>query len=41
MPTIVSDVRSSDESESNISHNMPEYDDESEGQQRAREKGTD
>jgi hypothetical protein len=32
------DVRSSDESESNISSNVPEYDGESEGQQRAREK---
>jgi hypothetical protein len=32
------DVRSSDESESNISPNIPEYDGESEGQRRAREK---
>jgi hypothetical protein len=32
------DVRFSDESESNISSNAPEYDGESEGQRRARER---
>jgi hypothetical protein len=34
MPPTAPDVRSSDESESNISPNIPEYDGESEGQQR-------
>jgi hypothetical protein len=38
MPPTAPDVRSSDESESNISPNVPEYDGESEGQRRAREK---
>jgi hypothetical protein len=38
MPPTASDVRSSDESESNISPNVPKYDGESEGQRRAREK---
>jgi hypothetical protein len=41
MPPTVPDVRSLDESESNISPNVPEYDGESEGQWQAREKGTD
>jgi hypothetical protein len=34
MPPTVPDVRSSDESKSNISPNTPEYDGESEGQRR-------
>jgi hypothetical protein len=38
MPPIAPDVRSSDESESNISSNAPEYDGESKGQRRARER---
>jgi hypothetical protein len=38
MPPTAPDVRSSDESESNISPNAPEYDGESEGQRRARER---
>jgi hypothetical protein len=38
MPPTAPDVRSSDESESNISSNAPEYDGESEGQKRARER---
>jgi hypothetical protein len=38
MPPTVPHVRSLDESESNISPNVPKYDGESEGQQRAREK---
>jgi TPP-dependent indolepyruvate ferredoxin oxidoreductase alpha subunit len=38
MPPTTPDVRSSDESESNISPNAPEYDGESEGQKRARER---
>jgi hypothetical protein len=38
MPSTALDVRSSDESESNISPNAPEYDGESEGQRRARER---
>jgi hypothetical protein len=38
MPPTTPDVRSSDESESNISLNAPEYDGESEGQRRARER---
>jgi hypothetical protein len=38
MPPTMPDVRSSDESEANISPNVPEYDGESEGQQRTREK---
>jgi hypothetical protein len=38
MPPTTPDVRSSDESESNISSNAPEFDDESEGQKRARER---
>jgi hypothetical protein len=38
MPPTALDVRSSDESESNISHNAPEYDGESEDQKRARER---
>jgi hypothetical protein len=41
MPPTTPDVRSSDESESNISPNVPEYDGESEGQRRTREKGID
>jgi hypothetical protein len=38
MPPTTPDVRSSDESESNISPNSPEYEGESEGQRRARER---
>jgi hypothetical protein len=38
MPPTAPDVRSSDESESNISPNAPEYDDESMGLKRARER---
>jgi hypothetical protein len=38
MPPTTPDVRSSDESESNISPNTLEYDGESEGQKRARER---
>jgi hypothetical protein len=38
MPPTTPDVKSSDESESNISPNTPEYDGESEGQKRARER---
>jgi hypothetical protein len=38
MPPTAPDVRSSDESESNISPNVSEYDGESKGQRRAREK---
>jgi hypothetical protein len=38
MPPTAPDIRSSDESESNISPNAPEYDDEFEGQKRARER---
>jgi hypothetical protein len=38
MPPTAPDVRSLDESESNISPNVPKYDGESEGQRRAREK---
>jgi hypothetical protein len=38
MPPTAPDVRSSDESESNISPNALEYDGESEGQKRARER---
>jgi hypothetical protein len=38
MPPTAPDVKSSDKSESNISPNAPEYDDESEGQRRARER---
>jgi hypothetical protein len=38
MPPVVPNVRSSDESESYISPNVPEYDGEFEGQQRTREK---
>jgi hypothetical protein len=38
MPPTVPDVRSSDESESNISPNAPEYNGESVGQKRARER---
>jgi hypothetical protein len=38
MPPTAPDVRSSDESESNISPNAPEYDGKFEGQKRARER---
>jgi hypothetical protein len=38
MPSTALDVRSSDESELNISRNAPEYDGESEDQKRARER---
>jgi hypothetical protein len=38
MPPTAPDVRSSDESESNISPNAPKYDGESEGQRQARER---
>jgi hypothetical protein len=38
MPPTTPDVRSSDESESNISPNAPEYDGESKGQRRTRER---
>jgi hypothetical protein len=38
MPPTTPDVRSSDESKSNISPNAPEYNDESEDQKRARER---
>jgi hypothetical protein len=38
MPPTAPDVRSSDESESNISPNTPEYDGEFEGQRGARER---
>jgi hypothetical protein len=38
MPPTAPDVRSSDESESNISPNAPEYDAESKGQRQARER---
>jgi hypothetical protein len=38
MPPTTPDVKSSDESKSNISPNAPEYDGESEGQKRARER---
>jgi hypothetical protein len=38
MPPTAPDVRSSDESESNISPNAPKYDGEFEGQKRARER---
>jgi hypothetical protein len=38
MPPTTSDVRSSHESESNILPNAPEYDSESKGQRRARER---
>jgi hypothetical protein len=38
MPPTAPDVRSSDESKSNISPNVPEYNGESEGQRRTREK---
>jgi hypothetical protein len=38
MPPTAPNVRSSDESESNISPNAPEYDDESEGHRKARER---
>jgi phosphoglycolate phosphatase-like HAD superfamily hydrolase len=38
IPPIAPDVKSSDESESNISPNVLEYDGESEGQRRARER---
>jgi hypothetical protein len=38
MPPTAPDVRFSDESESNILPNVPEYDGESEGQRRTREK---
>jgi hypothetical protein len=38
IPPTAPDVRSSDESKSNISSNVPEYDDESEDQRWAREK---
>jgi phosphoglycolate phosphatase-like HAD superfamily hydrolase len=38
MPPTAPNVRSSDESESNILPNAPEYDGESEGQRRARER---
>jgi hypothetical protein len=38
MPPTAPDVRSLDESESNISSNAPEYDGESKGQKQARER---
>jgi hypothetical protein len=38
MPPTAPDVRFSDESESNISFNAPEYDGKSEDQKRARER---
>jgi hypothetical protein len=38
MPPTILDVKSLDESESNISPNAPKYDGESEGQKRARER---
>jgi hypothetical protein len=38
MPPIAPNVRSSDELESNISPNAPEYDDKYEGQRQARER---
>jgi hypothetical protein len=40
IPSIAPDVRSSDESESNISPNISEYDGESEGQRLTRERRT-